>query len=187
MRKSVLVIIADGFEEIEAVTIIDVLRRAEVDVTSAALDELEVKGSRGIHVVADTRLDSLDLDSFDAIVLPGGMGGTLRMLESSELLEALGRQKHAGRLTAAICAAPLVFERAGIVDGVPITSHPSVQSQLERGEVRADQRIVREGCVLTSQGPGTAMEFALAVVAELCGPDKSAELAQAMVVAAAPA
>jgi len=187
MTQRVLVPLAAGFEEIEAVTIIDVLRRAEVDVTSAALDELEVKGSRGIHVVADARLDSLDLDSFDAIVLPGGMGGTLRMLESSELLSALGRQRQAGRLTAAICAAPLVFERAGIVDGVPITSHPSVQDQLERGQVRAEQRVVREGSVLTSQGPGTALEFALAVVAELCGANKSSELAQAMVVAPEPA
>ena len=182
MTHKILVPLADGFEEIEAVTIIDVLRRAEIQVTVAALSDGVVVGSRGIKVEPDATLSELDLDSFDAVVLPGGMDGTLHMMEDERLIEALRGMHAKGKLTAAICAAPMVLAKAGIVSGVPITAHPSVLDRLGDAEVRPRPRVVCSGSVMTSQGPGTAMEFALALVEELCGADERAELQGAMVV-----
>lgn len=178
----ILVPLADGFEEIEAVTIIDVLRRAELDVTAAGLAPGTITGSRGIRIEPDVPLTALDLDSFDAIVLPGGTGATLNMMEDARLLDALRALSKSGKLTAAICAAPMVLAHAGIVSGVPVTSHPSVRERLGEADVRSEPRVVHAGSVMTSQGAGTSMEFALALVEELCGAEKRTELAEAMVV-----
>ncbi|MCP3918258.1 MAG: DJ-1/PfpI family protein [bacterium] len=182
MSHQVLVPLADGFEEIEAITIIDVLRRAELDVVIGGLAPGVLTGARGIRVESDAPLASLELESFDAVVLPGGMGGTLNMIEDARLLEALRAMSRDGKLIAAICAAPMVLVAAGIVSGVPVTSHPSVRDRLGDADVRDVPRVVRAESVMTSQGPGTAMEFALAIVEELCGPEKRAELEGAMVV-----
>lgn len=182
MPKKILVPIAEGFEEIEAVTIVDVLRRAELEVTLASLEPGPVLGSRGISVLADTTLADLDLDSFDVLVLPGGMGGTLAMMEDQRLLDLLRAMHADGRLTAAICAAPMVLAQAGIEAGHAMTSHPGVRDKLGRAEVREGPRVLRSGSVLTSQGPGTAMEFALALVADLVGESAREDLQRAMVV-----
>jgi 4-methyl-5(b-hydroxyethyl)-thiazole monophosphate biosynthesis len=179
----VLVPLASGFEEIEAVTIVDVLRRAGLDVTVAGLAGGVLEGSRGIRVQPDTTLDRVDARSFDAIVLPGGMGGATALAADERVLAALRAHHAAGRLTAAICAAPMVLARAGLVEGTRVTSHPSVRDRLAGATVCAEPRVLREGNVLTSQGPGTAMEFALALVRELVGDAKAEELARAMVVA----
>jgi 4-methyl-5(b-hydroxyethyl)-thiazole monophosphate biosynthesis len=177
-----LVPLADGFEEIEAITIIDVLRRADVEVTTVGLDGQTVNGAHGVQIQADALWADVQLASFDAIVLPGGMGGALRMAEHEALLGALVEFKSSGRLTAAICAAPLVFERAGIVGGTAVTAYPSVQGELSSANVDAGRRVVKAGNIVTSQGPGTAMEFALALVEELCGAPKRAQLGAAMLV-----
>ncbi len=182
-KKRVLVPLASGFEEIEAITIVDVLRRAGVEVTLAGLTSGVLEGSRGIRVQPDTTLDRVDAAAFDAIVLPGGMGGATAMSEDERLLAMLRAHHGAGRLTAAICAAPMVLARAGIVDELRVTSHPSVRDRLGRAVVVAEPRVLRAGHVLTSQGPGTAMEFALELVRELAGLEKASELARAMVVA----
>jgi len=182
MAITVLVPLATGFEEIEAVTIIDVLRRADIDVTSAARGGGVILGSRGIRIEADADLASIDLDVFDAIVVPGGLGGTLELLGEADLLAALRRYAEAGKWTAAICAGPLVLVEAGITDGVPITSHPGVRDRMAGSDLQDAPRVLRSGRVLTSQGPGTAMEFALALVGELVGQKTSRDLAAAMVV-----
>ena len=183
MQKRVLVPLAGGFEEIEAITIVDVLRRAGVEVVLAGLTAGVVEGSRGIRVQPDSTLERAADGSYDLIVLPGGMAGATAMSEDQRLL-ALVRAHHAkGRLTAAICAAPMVLARAGIVDGKRVTSHPSVRDRLGSAVVVAEPRVLREGNVVTSQGPGTAMEFALELVRELVGPEKASELARAMIVA----
>ena len=182
MTQSILIPLAEGFEEIEAVTMIDVLRRAELDVTVAGLAPGSVTGSHGIVIEPDRLLADLDLDSFDVVCLPGGMGGTLQMMEDERLLECLRRSHAQGKTTAAICAAPMVLARAGIEAGHAMTSHPGVRDRLGAAEVRDAPRVVRSGSVLTSQGPGTAMEFALALVAEVVGQAVSDELAGAMVV-----
>lgn len=183
MTHRILVPIADGFEEIEAVTIVDVLRRAEQDVTVAGLEAGIVTGSRGIRLQPDAALADLDVGGFDVLCLPGGLGGTLALMEDERVLDALRRMHADGRITAAICAAPMVLARAGIESGHELTSHPSVRDRLGAAAVREAPRVVRSGSVLTSQGPGTAMEFALALVEDLCGRATRDALAEAMVVA----
>lgn len=177
----VLVPLAAGFEEIEAITVIDVLRRAEVEVVVAGLEAGVLNGSRGIKVEPDTTLDAVDTESFDMVVLPGGIGGTMAMIEDERVLDLLRTQLSAGRRAAAICAAPMVLAAAGVEEGLEVTSHPSVRERLGRASVR-DTRVVRSGSVMTSQGPGTSMEFALALVEDLCGALKRDELASGMCV-----
>ncbi len=183
--KRVLVPLAEGFEEIEAVTVIDVLRRAGVEVVVAGLRPGPVTGSHGIAVAADAGLDDVDPDGFDMIALPGGMPGTTNLMEDERVLAAVRALHARGRPTAAVCAAPMVLARAGVVGGVAVTSHPSVRDRLGDADVRAEPRVVRSGSVITSQGPGTSLEFALALVEELVGAAKAGELARAMVVAGA--
>ncbi|MEL6427763.1 MAG: DJ-1 family glyoxalase III [Planctomycetota bacterium] len=179
-----LVPLAEGFEEMEAVIVVDVLRRGGVEVDVAGLAGAgAVLGSRGVTVHAERDLDDcLEVD-YDAVVLPGGMAGTLAMRDDERVLAAVRSQARAGRLVAAVCAAPLVLERAGLLTGRTATSHPSVADELGRaGVARGEGRIVCDGRVLTSLGPGTAMEFALAVVEELRGPGVAREVADAMCV-----
>jgi len=180
-RERILVPLAQGFEEIEAVTIVDVLRRAGLEVTLASLAPGTVLGAHGIPIVPDVDLGALDLSLFSMLVLPGGQPGT-RNLAADERILALARRLHAeGRRVAAICAAPLVLQRAGILRGLEVTSHPSVRGELTDARVRPEPRVLRSGNVWTSQGAGTALEFALELVAELIGPEKADELARAMI------
>ena len=191
--KRVLLPLAPGFEEIEAVTIVDVLRRAGIEVVVAGLPGSSgagvaegggpVEGSRGIHVTPDLPLAQVDPAGFEAIVLPGGLGGTEAMIADGGLL-AIVREHHGrGKLLGAICAAPMVLAAAGVAAGHELTSHPSVRGRLGDAVVRDAPRVVRSGHVITSQGPGTAMEFALALVEELVGGEAREDLAGAMVVA----
>lgn len=178
--ERILVPLAEGFEEIEAITIVDVLRRAELDVVVAGLAPGLVTGSHGIAVKPDTDLDRVDLARVTMLVLPGGPG--TKHLASDERVLALARRLHGeGRRTAAICAAPTVLHAAGIARGVELTSHPSVRAKLEGSIVLDAPRVVKSGTITTSQGAGTAMEFALTLVAELCGAAKADELARAMI------
>jgi 4-methyl-5(b-hydroxyethyl)-thiazole monophosphate biosynthesis len=178
----ILVPLAEGFEEIEAVAIVDVLRRAELDVTTAALAEGPVTGSHGIAIEADTTLDAVDLASFDVVVLPGGMPGTQRLVEDERVLRAVRATHEKGGTTAAICAAPLVLAAAGVVAGVPVTSHPSVREKLGDADVRDGPRVLKSGPVVTSQGAGTAIEFALGLVEDLVGKETAERLSAAMIV-----
>lgn len=177
-----LVPLAPGFEEMEAVIIIDVLRRAEVEVTVAGLDGAgPTTGSRGVVVHADVSLDDALPGTYDAIVLPGGGPGTARLREDERLLAALREHHGAGRLTAAVCAAPLALSSAGLAEGRSITAHPSVHDELSSGGANvSSEAVVKDGVILTSQGPGTSMEFALAVVRELKGSALATEIANAM-------
>ena len=180
MITRVLVPLADGFEELEAVTLVDTLRRAELEVTMASVGALEVRGSRGVRVLADALWADLDPAAFDAIVLPGGLEGTLTLAEHSGVLAALEAQVRRGGEVAAVCAAPLVLDAAGLLEGRSMTCHPSVRDRL-RGAQARDERVVRDGALVTSQGPGTSLEFALALVARWRGPEVAEGLAQAMV------
>ena len=180
MITRVLVPLADGFEELEAVTLVDTLRRAELEVTMASVGALEVRGSRGVRVLADAPWADLDPAAFDAIVLPGGLEGTLTLAEHSGVLAALEAQVRRGGEVAAVCAAPLVLDAAGLLEGRSMTCHPSVRDRL-RGAQARDERVVRDGALVTSQGPGTSLEFALALVARWRGPEVAEGLAQAMV------
>ena len=178
---TVLVPIADGTEEIEAVCIIDVLRRADVAVTVASVGALQVTASRGVRIVADCLIGDCRGKPYDLVVLPGGIPGAENLRDSTDLTEILKAQKQAGRWLGAICAAPaVVLTPHALLDGCMATAHPAFVSRLE-DDTRADERVVVDGACVTSRGPGTAIEFALKLVALLCGEDKAREVAAPMV------
>jgi 4-methyl-5(b-hydroxyethyl)-thiazole monophosphate biosynthesis len=174
-----LVPLAEGFEELEAVTIIDVLRRAGVEVTVAALGTSPVQGSHAIRVEADTTLDAVQEETFDAVVLPGGPAAK-RLRDDERVKAVLRRAAGEGRLVAAVCAAPIALEAAGVLSGKRATVYPG--NALPSAE-QVEERVVVDGRVVTSRGPGTALEFALTVVSELVGAAKARELKTAMIVA----
>ena len=181
MGKHVLVPIADGTEEIEAVCIIDTLRRAGVTVTVASAGGLQITASRGTRIVADTTLDSCASQGFDMIAVPGGMPGAQNLSQSPALAGLLRKQKEAGLWIAAICAAPAVVLQAhGLLDGIKATCHPAFQKQLSPAHLSRD-RVVVDGHVITAQGAGVGLEFALTLVEHLAGRDKKNEVAKAMV------
>ena len=181
MSHKVLVPIADGTEEIEAVCIIDTLRRAGISVMVASVDQLQVTASRGVKLVAD-RLIGQCTGTYDLIVLPGGMHGAEHLRDSKELTALLIRQKDEGRLYGAICAAPaVVLQHHDLLGGRRATCHPNFTHLLENTEAVESRVVVDETCI-TSRGPGTALEFALKLVELLLGPEKAEEVAQPMLV-----
>ncbi|WP_193162856.1 DJ-1 family glyoxalase III [Microbulbifer hainanensis] len=173
----VLLPIADGSEEIEAVTIVDVLRRAGAEVTLASvMPQSRITASRGVVIEADCLLDECANTSWDLIVLPGGMPGAEHLQTSKLLGKMLAEQRDAGRWLGAICAAPaVVLGRHGLIKGYRATCHAGFRDELHAqvSEVSAD-RVVVDRNLITSQAPGTAMEFALQLVACLFG-EKVAE------------
>jgi 4-methyl-5(b-hydroxyethyl)-thiazole monophosphate biosynthesis len=179
-RATVLVPLAEGFEEIEAVAVVDVLRRAGIQVRMAGLTPGPVRGSHGIAIETDLELDQVDPDELAMIVLPGGQPGTDRLCADERVLALVRRLESSGRTVAAICAAPMVLARAGVLEGREATSHPSVRARLGPARVLDAPRVLRSERVLTSQGPGTALEFALEIVRELRGAQVAAELGRAM-------
>jgi 4-methyl-5(b-hydroxyethyl)-thiazole monophosphate biosynthesis len=178
--EKILVPLAEGFEEIEFTTIVDVLRRAALDVTVASLARGSVRGAHGIVIEPDACLGDLDPGVFTMIVLPGGQPGTRNLAADERILALVKRLSREGKRIGAICAAPFVLQQAGILRGVEVTSHPSVWTQLVDAVVATAPRVVKSGSVFTSQGAGTALEFALALVAELKGQARADELAAAM-------
>lgn len=183
MSELIAVPLAEGFEETEFVAIVDVLRRAELEVVTVSLGEHEVPGSHGISIVADCSWDELDEEAVTAIVLPGGMPGTLHLEADERVLGLVRRLAGEGALVAAVCAAPLVLQAAGVLaPATPYTSHPSVRERLAGLGPAIEERVVRTGSLITSQGPGTALEFGLAIVEALAGPEPAAALAAAMLV-----
>lgn len=161
----VLVPLADGCEEIEAVTIIDILRRAEFEVVVAGLAEHPVKASRGVTLLPDTDLDSALQSDYDLIVLPGGGGGADRLRADPRVRDALRRQHAEGRWVGAICAAPRVLAEAGLLEGKRATSFPGHLDKLPvKGLDYREEAVVRDGRIVTSRGPGTAMDFALELI-----------------------
>lgn len=177
----VLVPIAPGVEEIEAVTIIDVLRRAGAQVTVAGLVDGVIEASRGVKLVADVPLDAVVNVAFDAVVLPGGLGGTNRLRADPRIRAILERSRRSGSLIGAVCAAPTVLWDAGLLHGKRATSHPSVVDVLT-GAHTTDERVVIDDGIVTSRGAGTSMEFALALARLLAGEEKERELRAALVV-----
>jgi 4-methyl-5(b-hydroxyethyl)-thiazole monophosphate biosynthesis len=185
---TVLVILPEGFEELEAVAPIDVLRRAGCIVTLAALGPARrVVGRNQITLEADTLLSDLPAatptpapataPTWDCLLLPGGPG-VAALRASSAVRELVACHHAAGKLLAAICAAPAVLHDAGLLAGRRYTAHPSVANELPA--ILADQRVVLDGRLLTSRGAGTALDFGLALVSALVSPEKSAEIAAAI-------
>ncbi len=178
---SALVPLAPDFEELEAVTIVDLLRRAGIEVVTASLGERTVRASRGTVLVADATLDDVRDRLFDVVVLPGGLPGADRLRDDPRVIDILHRHADADRYTAAICAAPKVLAEAGLLDGRSATSYPGVLEALDLPETRLTASAVeRDGKVVTSRGPGTAMDFALALIEALLGARKRKEVESAL-------
>jgi len=178
----VLVPLAAGFEELEAVTVIDLLRRAQIEVVTAGLEEGPVRASRGTVVVPDMVLDAVMGQEFDMIVLPGGQPGA-NHLDADERVHELLRRHHAqDRFAAAICAAPKVLANAGLLDGRSATSYPGAVTMQDFPQVKViDVPVVVDGKVITSRGPGTAMDFALQLIELLVDKARRDEVEAALV------
>lgn len=173
---NVLVPIADGSEEIEAVVIVDVLRRAEWRVVVAGITDGTVTASRGVRLVPDVAWRDVTPDDYDILLLPGGGGGTDIMAGDERLLDAIRSFARGGKLIGAICAAPLVLQKAGVLDGRRATCHPAVAADLTVPEV-VSERVVVDRRIVTSRGPGTAFDFALRILEIVDGEEAAQSVA----------
>jgi protein deglycase len=166
---NIITILAPGFEETEAVTFIDLLRRAKITVTILGLASRTITGSHEITLSTDTLLTDFS-GPFDGIVLPGGMPGAKNLAQSARVLELVRETFERGNLCAAICAAPMVLGRAGILKGMKATCYPGIEKELA-GATVVEEAVVRDRNVITSRGLGTAVEFGLELIAYLVGPE----------------
>lgn len=175
---SVLVPLAQGCEELEAVTIIDLLVRAGVEVVSAGLTAEPVVASRGVVILPQITLDEALQRDFDMVVLPGGLPGADNLNDDPRIQQLIKKMAAEGRYTAAICAAPKVLANAGVLSGKQATSYPGFLDKMGLADVRySEQAVVQDGKVITSRGPGTAMVFALTLIENLLGKAKRDEVA----------
>jgi 4-methyl-5(b-hydroxyethyl)-thiazole monophosphate biosynthesis len=173
--SGIIVPLAEGFEEIEAVTIIDMLRRADVEVIVAGVGGEEVTGSHGITIRCETLVDSCDVSTAEGIVLPGGMPGTTHLKESPVVRRLIQELNRAGKLIGAICAAPAVLAEVGLLKGKTATSHPQHTSSLRNCRY-SEKPVVIDGNIITSRGAGTVIAFAAALIGVLAGPAKAEEI-----------
>lgn len=174
------VLLADGFEEIEALSTVDILRRAELNVCMVSImGRLQVVGAHGIKVEADSLLQADTLDKSELIVLPGGMPGAKNLHDNEQLGRALLAQNEAGRPIAAICAAPYVLGELGILQGRRATCYPGFEGHLH-GATVTGELVERDGLIVTGKGPAAANPFALALVEMLAGTDAALQVAQGM-------
>lgn len=159
-----LVLIADGIEELETVTVTDLLVRGGIQVTLASVNEITIKAARGLILTADCLIAEVTGD-FDVVVCPGGAEGARRLTESADLKDLLLKRHHSRLLIAAICASPaFVLQKFGILEGITATCYPTFSNQIAH---YVDQNVVVSGHIITSQGPGTAAQFALCILAQL--------------------
>lgn len=178
----VIVPLANGVEETEAITILDVLRRGGIEAVGVSIDEfgLDVEGGHKIGLVADELWDDDDVAAADMILLPGGMAGVRVLKTDSRVLDALRDFDKQGKYIGALCAAPAVLQAAGILKGRKITGYPGVESGIPDAEFHGGDSVVRDGNLITGTGPATAMEFALAVIEMLVGTDVRQTVAKAL-------
>lgn len=169
MSKKILVPLAEGFEEIEAITIIDLLRRANLEVITASLtDNLEVNGAHNIIVKADAILDKVICENFDAISLAGGMGGMNNLKNDKRIIEKIQKMYNDKKLVSAICASPIVLGEAKVLNG-KYTCYPSCEKSINMGKYQNNDLVVVDENIITSKGPATSMIFALEIVKYLTG------------------
>ncbi len=167
MTKKVLIPIADGFEETEAISVVDILKRAQAEVVIAGVENRPIKGRSDITVVPDCGLDDID-SPFDLVVLPGGLPSAFTLRDDPRVIDILQRTHRDKGIVAAICAAPVALDRAGLLRGETFTSFPGMKSRLPASGYSED-RVVVSANVITSRSPGTAIEFAFELVRALFG------------------
>lgn len=179
--KRAIMLFAEGFETVEALMVVDILRRGGVELTMASITEDEmISSSHGVRIEMDAVLGEVDLSEYDAIILPGGMPGTLHLGESEAVKKALHVMNDAGKIVAAICAAPGVLGKHGFLEGKKACSYPSHEENLTGATVLRDAVVV-DGNIVTSRGLGTATEFAFALLEILEGKEKEEQIKEAIV------
>lgn len=176
----VLVPLANGFEEIEAINIIDVLRRGGVEVLIASLDEKSVvKGAHGVEVLSEMQMKDVEVEALDMVVLPGGWGGTLALRDDERVQNILKEMDKKGKKIGAICAAPLALQSAGVLKH-NYTCYPTIEEQIRKDGFDATKMVVEDGNVMTSRGPATAICFALQIVKKLKGEEQYKSVKEAL-------
>ncbi|WP_058485454.1 DJ-1 family glyoxalase III [Defluviitalea phaphyphila] len=171
--------LAEGFEEIEALATVDILRRAEISVfTVSIINDLKVKGKNGVEVKADILFENLDLQGADMLILPGGPGVSL-LHKHEELKNLIKEYNNAGKWIAAICAAPTVLGKLGILEGKKATCYPGCEADL-KGALLQNEEVVLDGNIITSKGPGTTFSFAFKIIEVLKGKEKVKEISNGM-------
>lgn len=174
----VYLFLADGFEEIEGLTVVDLLRRADIEITTVSITEKkEITGAHNITVIADRMFEDGTLSDADMLVLPGGMPGTKYLMAHEGLKNLLSEYNAAGKSLAAICAAPSVLGANGFLKGKKAVCFPGFEDKLEGAAVCMKERVVTDGNIITSRGFGTAIEFALAIITKLRGAELADRLA----------
>lgn len=179
--KKTAILFAEGYEEVEALTVVDLLRRAKIGCDIVAVKEAdEVTGSHGISVQAEKTLSQLVTEEYDGLILPGGLRGVNNLAADERVIDLLRRFAAAGKLTAAICAGPTVLAKAGLLEGRRACCYPGMEDQLT-GALACTESVVEDGSIITSRGLGTAIPFALALVAYFCGEKQAQALAKSIV------
>jgi 4-methyl-5(b-hydroxyethyl)-thiazole monophosphate biosynthesis len=174
----VMVPFAEGFEEVEALTIVDVLRRAGIQVDTVGLISSVINSAHGIRIMVDKRLSEVTQTDYDAIILPGGNPGYINLGRSAQLIEMIKKFNSQNKVIGAICGAPSILAKEGLLDNKKATIYPGNEKVLAYPR---DKPVVIDGNIITSQGPGTAMEFAIKIVEKLLGLDKAQKLRQELV------
>lgn len=173
----VIVFLADGFEEVEAITVVDYLRRMEeiqVDMVAVG-DELSVRGAHDIVIRADKLIEDIQEKDYQALVIPGGMPGAKNLRENKDVVKMVKSLYDSNKLLAAICAGPIVLEEAGILDGKSVTSYPGFEAELKNCDYQEDS-VVQDGKIITARGPYLAVDFSLALVENLLGKERRRDL-----------
>lgn len=179
----VSVLFADGFEEVEALTVVDLLRRAQIYVGTASIsDEYMVHGAHGINVQTEDLFEEVNFNDMDMVILPGGMPGTTHLKEHEGVRRVVTEFAESGKLVGAICAAPTVLSDLGLLKGRRITCYPGVEPDIQ-GAVLTKTPVAVDGNFITSQGVGTAIDFALEIITVLMGKEKALEIAESIVYA----
>lgn len=165
--------LADGFEEIEATTTIDILRRGGVNITTAGLPGTIVRGARGVKIIADIKMDDINFDKFDGLILVGGDPGWRNLSQSKRIMDAVQKYHGSKKMLAAICAAPCILAKAGVLSDKRATVYPGMEREIPRPR---SEKVIADGHIITSQGPGTAVDFALKIIEMVAGKEKVAKV-----------
>jgi 4-methyl-5(b-hydroxyethyl)-thiazole monophosphate biosynthesis len=179
--KKVFLFLADGFEEIEAVAPIDILRRAEIDITTVSVMKTkEVTGTNNVTITADELFDEVDFSGNDMLILPGGMPGTTNLDNHAGLKELIKKQAMEKGKISAICAAPSILGKMGLLEGKEAIAYPGFEGFL-KGAVISEKTVVKSDNIITAKGPGVALDFALAIVKDLKGKPTADEVADGLI------
>lgn len=174
--KKVLVFIADGTEEVEVITVVDYLRRAEIEVDLASVMGVkQVKGAHDIEMTADKIVEDVKASDYDAVYSSGGLPGAEHIRDKKEVIEIIKEMNEDGKIVSALCAAPIVLDRAGVLEGKDYTCYPSFEEQIETGNFKEDI-VVKDGNIITGRGPAIAAELAYTLIGELLGEEKQKEV-----------